>query len=531
MRALRTAIVVAGVAVGIVAEASSYLPGDAVSAAADFAVGMAFVIAAALVARRCTSVPWLFAATGFSWFAGGLDGGLVFLHRGPLVHLLLSYPRGRLESRLARALVVLAYVDGAIYAIGRSHVITLVLLVAVVVASLLRRARAYGSERQARAAALGALLALAVVLGAAELVRMSGADAPSSTFLWAYEAMLVAVAAGLTADLRSGRWSQAAVTGLIADVGDLEREATLEARLARSVGDPSLALGFWEEAVGEYVDEAGHPIDSNARSAGRRALMIRDDAGEPAAAILHDPAVLDDPVLANAVVAAVRIAVANVRLQAQVLVKVEEVRASRRRLVEAADAERRRLEAELRRISEPQLRLVEDLLAGAGTGYDHARRELLEIEAELRELARGIHPRALTELGLGAALVGLAARFPFPVHVDAPEQQLPPAVAAAAYFVASEGVANAAKHSGAGTVWITAAQLDSRLLVEVADDGHGGADIEAGSGLRGLADRVEALGGHLLVGAALEGGTRLRAAIPLNGDVGSSEPLAARVSA
>lgn len=531
MRALQTAIVVAGVVVGVVAEASSYLPGDAASAAGDFAVGMAFVIAAALVVRRCTSVAWLFAATGFTWFAGGLAAALVFLHRGPLVHLLLSYPRGRLESRSRHALVVLAYIDGAIYAIGRSDVITLVLLVAVVVGALVRHARAYGSERQARAAALGAVLALAAVLGAGELARMAGADSASSTFLWTYEAMLVAVAVGLTADLRSGRWSQAAVTGLVTDIGDLEREATLEARLARSVGDPSLALGFWEETAGEYVDEAGHPIDSGTRSDGRRVLLIRDDAGEPAAAILHDPAVLDDPVLANAVVAAVRTAVANVRLQAQVLVKVEEVRASRRRLVEAADAERRRLEAELRRVSEPQLRLVEDLLAGAGTEYSEARRELLEIEAELRELARGIHPRALTELGLGAALVGLAARFPFPVHVDAPEEQLPPAVAAAAYFVASEGVANAAKHSGAGTVWITASQLDSRLVVEVADDGHGGADIEAGSGLRGLADRVEALGGHLLVGEAEEGGTRLRAVIPLNDDVGSPEPLAAGASA
>jgi signal transduction histidine kinase len=130
---------------------------------------------------------------------------------------------------------------------------------------------------------------------------------------------------------------------------------------------------------------------------------------------------------------------------------------------------------------------------------------------------------------LRAALGELAGRFPFPVHVDAPEQPLPPAVAAGAYFVASEGVTNAAKHAGAATVWITAAHLDGDLVVEVADDGIGGADSEAGSGLRGLADRVEALGGGLLVSARPEGGTRLRAEIPLKDDHAglAPDPLAA----
>ncbi|MEA2421146.1 MAG: hypothetical protein QOF55_245 [Thermoleophilaceae bacterium] len=529
MRRLRPAIVVAGLALGIAAEASSYLPGDTGLAAGDFVVGMTFVVGAALVLGRSRAMAGLFAATAFTWFAGGLAGALVFLHRGPLVHLLLSYPRGRLESRLDRAVVAGAYVDGAVYALGRSHVLTLALLGATLVAALLRHARAYGPERRARAAALAALLAIAAVLGAAEVVRLSGADSPSGTFLWAYEIVLVLAAAGLTADLLSARWTQAAVTGLVAELGDLEREATLEARLARSVGDPSLVLGFWDAGSGRYVDEAGLPIDPGARGAGRSTLLIRDDAGERAATILHDPAVLDDPVLADAVEAAVRIAVANVRLQAQVLVKVDEVRASRRRLVEAADAERRRLEEQLHRVSEPQLRLVDDLLAGAGAEYDEARRELQAIESELQELARGIHPRALTERGLRAALGELAGRFPFPVHVDAPEQPLPPAVAAGAYFVASEGVTNAAKHAGAATVWITAAHLDGDLVVEVADDGIGGADSEAGSGLRGLADRVEALGGGLLVSARPEGGTRLRAEIPLKDDHAglAPDPLAA----
>jgi signal transduction histidine kinase len=130
---------------------------------------------------------------------------------------------------------------------------------------------------------------------------------------------------------------------------------------------------------------------------------------------------------------------------------------------------------------------------------------------------------------LRAALGELAGRFPFPVHVEATEQPLPAAIAAGAYFVASEGVTNAAKHAGAETVWITAAHVDGNLVVEVADDGAGGADISAGSGLRGLADRVEALGGSLVLSARQDGGTRLRAEIPLKEDHAGSapEPLAA----
>src|SRR4051794_29313250 len=213
MRVVWIAIVVAGGAVGVAAEAASYLPGDVASAAGDFAVGMTFIVSAALVTRRSGAVAWLFAATGFTWFAGGFAGALVFLHRGPLVHLLLSYPRARLESWLTRAVVVLAYVDGAVYAIGRSHVITLVLLAAVLLAALFRYAGAYGPARRPRAAALATCVALAAVLGAAEVARISGAGAPSSAFLWAYEAVLVLGAAGLAADLRSGRWAQAAVTG------------------------------------------------------------------------------------------------------------------------------------------------------------------------------------------------------------------------------------------------------------------------------------------------------------------------------
>jgi len=523
---LAVALVAAGIALGVAAESTAYLPGSPAHAAGDFAVGFAFITAGALALRRSTATGALMAATGFAWYLGGLAGGLVFLHRGPLVHLLLGYPRGRLESRLERAVVAAAYADALVYPLGRSNVATLALLAAVLVAAGARHARAGGSERRARATALAATAAIVAVLGAAAITRLSGAEADRA-LLWTYEIVLTLVAVGLCADLLWGRWTQAAVTGLVVDLGDLGREATLRARLSRSVGDPSLQLGYWDPARSGYVDEAGETIDLRQPQSDRYVLLVSDEAGKPAAAIVHDPAVLDEPQLAEAVTAAVRIAVANVELQAQVLAKVEEVRASRRRLVEAADSERRRLERELREAAEPRLRAVAGLLDGAGPDVGDVRLELDALRDELGELARGIHPRALTEFGLPVALSELAARFPFRVEVTAGEAQLPPAVAAAAYFVCSEGLANAAKHAGASEVRIDVRRLDRSLVVEVADDGAGGADLASGSGLRGLADRVEALGGELVVGSAPGTGTRLRAEIPVDGKAFAGEPVEA----
>jgi hypothetical protein len=535
MRRVPIALVASAVAVGAVAEWSSWLPDDPGQAAGDFAVGLVFVAAGALTLGRSRATAILMAATGFAWFAGGLAGGLVFLHRGPLVHLLLSYPRGRLESRFELAVVAGAYVAALVQPLGRSNVVTLVLLAAVLLAAGLRYARAGGAERRAREAAFAATVAVACTLGAAAILRLADAAA-DGTMLWVYEAVLTLVAAGLCADLLWGRWTAAAVRGLVMDLGDLEQEATLRTRLARSVGDPSLELGFWDPARAAYVDEAGEPraqptggVSSSAlvaddvrerlaAVAGRSVLMVDDDQGKPAAAIVHDPAVLDEPGLADAVTAAARIAVANVELQARVRTKVDEVRASRRRLVEAADLERRRLEAELREATEPRLRAIADELRALGTEAGELTHELEGVRDELRELGRGLHPRALTESGLAEALTELGDRFPFSVEVAADGAELPPGVAAAAYFLCSEGLANAAKHAGASRVRLTAEREGAALVVEVEDDGAGGADLARGSGLRGLADRVEALGGEFKVESPEAGGTRLEARLPVRAE-------------
>ena len=205
---------------------------------------------------------------------------------------------------------------------------------------------------------------------------------------------------------------------------------------------------------------------------------------------------------------------------------LQEIRASRARLVEAQDAERRRLERNLHDGAQQRLvslslalRLAQAKLAGdpegAGDILAAAGDELALALAELRELARGIHPAMLTDRGLGAAVESLATRAPVPVELtELPEERLPPPVEAAAFYVISEALANVGKYAGASFVRVSVTRADGRAVVEVDDDGVGGADPARGSGLRGLVDRVEALDGKLEVVSPKGRGTHIRAEIP-----------------
>jgi signal transduction histidine kinase len=212
------------------------------------------------------------------------------------------------------------------------------------------------------------------------------------------------------------------------------------------------------------------------------------------------------------------------RLDAELVTRLQELRASRVRLVNAGDAERRRLERDLH--DGAQARLVSvNLLLGrlklmvegdekATAMLDQAQSELRTGLAELRELARGIHPAVLTDHGLEPAVTALAARSQIPVAVDAEATDVPQAVEIAAYFVVSEALTNVAKYAKASAVTVTIRQADGVLRVEVADDGVGGADPSRGSGLSGLADRVAALDGTIVVDSPPGEGTRVRVEIP-----------------
>jgi signal transduction histidine kinase len=250
---------------------------------------------------------------------------------------------------------------------------------------------------------------------------------------------------------------------------------------------------------------------------------------ERVAVLAYDPGAIDDRGLAAAVATAARLAVVNARLRAQVSVQVEDLRASRRRLLQAADEQRARLEQRLHDGAERRLEEVARMLgrardeartAGDPTGaglLDAAEQELARARTDVRALARGLHPRTLTEHGLRAAVAELAGSSPVAVDVAIPAGRLPEPVEATAYFVCAEALANVVKYARASRVTCAATPSDGVLRLIVNDDGVGGADVMAGTGLRGLADRLSALGGALRVVSPRHGGTIVTAEIPVRG--------------
>jgi signal transduction histidine kinase len=241
---------------------------------------------------------------------------------------------------------------------------------------------------------------------------------------------------------------------------------------------------------------------------------------------VHEAAADEDRELVRAVGAAAALALENERLDAELRANVKELRASRARIVESADAARRKLERDLHDGAQQQLvalalhlriarSRVERDPAAAGELLDGAAAELDTAIRELRELARGIHPAVLSDHGLPSALESLAARLPLPVEIEAQiGERLPPPVEAAAYFVVAEAMTNVARYSGADSARISVVRQDGSVVVRVSDDGAGGADPANGSGLRGLADRVAALDGRLRVDSPPGVGTTVEATIP-----------------
>jgi signal transduction histidine kinase len=273
------------------------------------------------------------------------------------------------------------------------------------------------------------------------------------------------------------------------------------------------------------VDGTGQPVELPDRP--ERAVTLLDHHGRPLAALVHDPSLLDEPKLVQTVGAAARLALENAQLQAETRAQLEQVKESRVRIVSAADEERRRIERDLHDGAQQrlaalalQLRTAQRRLDSRGADpaldalLDSAVAELQAANEELRELVRGVYPAILTEDGLAAAVESLALRNPFPIDLDLIDSRFPAQVEATAYFVTCEGLANIAKHAQASKASVSIARRDGLLAVEIADDGVGGAQPLEGSGLSGLADRVEALGGRLRVRSPQGRGTRVLAEIP-----------------
>jgi signal transduction histidine kinase len=538
MRLFRFALWPAGAALGILSEQAYFGWGDARHWIPDLVTGWS-LIACGLIgwSRQSESRSGaLMAATGFAWFAGNfatadlspldwLAAHALYLYRGPLFHLVLSYPRGRLAGRIERAAVAVGYLAAIVTPAWRSGTTTIVLaslLLGVAGRSYLRAA---GRARRERLAALQATAFLGAVLAADALVRfaVSTPEAKDATLL-ANEAALVVLAVSLLAGLLRWPWERAEVTDFVVELGEA-RSGTLRDALARALGDPTLELGYWLPESGAYVDAAGRPLELPAAGSDRSVTRVERD-GQAVAVLVHDASVLDDPGLVEAVATAARLAASNAHLQAEVRAQVSELQESRRRLVRAGDEERRRLEQRLREGAERRLVALEQVLERVSGNtsrsrtaeIERARGQLARTLVDLHDLAGGLHPRALAEKGLAAALASLAQRSPVPVELAVLAGRLSAEVEAAAYFVCSEALANAAKYASASRVFVKVTADDRRALVEIVDDGVGGADPAQGSGLRGLADRVEALGGQLRLESPPGVGTRLSAEIPLRGE-------------
>jgi signal transduction histidine kinase len=295
--------------------------------------------------------------------------------------------------------------------------------------------------------------------------------------------------------------------------------------LAESLGDHSVAIAYWLPDRAMFVDERGHQVDLPDPASGRAWTAVERD-GRPVAAIVHDAALDTSSELVQAAASASSLAIDNERLKADLRARLEELRRSRLRIVEATDAARRRIERDLHDGAQQQLvalalelRLLKAKVGDdpeVGRLVDGLSDHLSSALADLRELARGIHPSILTDRGLGPAIASLAERAPVIVTSDvAVDERLPPPVEAAAYFLVAEALTNVAKYAQASEVTIDVRRVNGAVLVDVADDGVGGADVAAGSGLRGLFDRVAAVDGELIIDSPPGAGTRLRARIPM----------------
>jgi signal transduction histidine kinase len=495
----------------------------------------------------------IMAAAGFAWLASGLsasDNDVLYtigelldgLFPAIIGHLLVAFPTGRLQTRAERLVAFGAYfavtvlqvpsllfeepgeprnlliVDGnqplsdALDAVQFAVAVVLIVATWIIIA---RRERARPRDRAWRP-----VLWTGGLAGAGFLLAkgFDAAGSPSDALDLLSQALVATVPFGFLAGLLRSRLAQGqAVTELIERVGQAPDEGALRAALADALGDPSVALAYWLPESGRYVDALGRPVTES--GAGWTEV---DVGGRRVAAIAHDPALDDEPQLVRAAGAAAALALENQRLEAELRARIEELRTSRARLVEAGDTARRRLERDLHDGAQSRLvavmlklRLAQMKVEGppeAAELLDEAGADLQASLEELRELARGIHPAILTDRGLEAAVRALAERSPVPVTLSVDD--VPRAVEAAIYFVVAEGLTNVAKYARATSAAVTVRRAASVVAVEIADDGVGGADMAAGSGLSGLSDRVGALDGRVWVESPPGEGTSLRAEIP-----------------
>jgi signal transduction histidine kinase len=488
-----------------------------------------------------------------TYWAPAATLGIVLIDSATIVftYLLLAFPTGRLRSR--RDWLILGPV---VFALGPLELLWLsffdledglnvlavwpdvgtadaidwvqrVLLtgadIALVIVLVLRWLRASPPSRRVLAPVL--VGAVAISVGTFTLLWDKIAETRSEWITWLTAVTFLALPAALLANLLRARLARSSVGTLLVDLRADGDPGHLRDALARALGDPSLEIAYWLEEYDTYVDIDGNAVELPAESETLAITLLERGDHTRVAALLHDPSLHQEGELLHEVAAAAAIAMENARLQAELRARLDELRGSRLRVIEATDSERRRLERDLHDGAQRRLvtlsmslgmlemRLEDDPEARALVA--EAKAEAVGSLQELRDLAHGIHPAVLSSHGLEVALESLAAGAPVPVGVDVVlGERLPPTAETAAYYLICEALTNTAKHAHASSANVAVRRVNGHVLVEVSDDGVGGADTAHGSGLRGLADRVEALDGSLRVFSPRGAGTRLEADIP-----------------
>jgi signal transduction histidine kinase len=466
------------------------------------------------------------------------------------LHVFLAYPTGRLAGRAERVVVVVGYVAAlglqlvilmlggfnedhllgvltrpdAAEVVQNLQLLVLSALSLVGVGLLWRRWRSLPLWQRRRPTQIVIdCFSLSLVMLAALLI--AGAFQLPGFEILRLATFAVAGIAPLAflAGLLDARLAKAGVGELLVQ---LRANPTPDLRelLAQALRDPTLSLIYWLPQYGSWADQDGNPAALPKPDSGRRVTLVKQN-GEQVAALVYDAGLGEEPELVEAVSAAAGIALENGRLEAELKARLQELQGSRTRVVEAQQNERRRLERNLH--DGAQQRLVALALelgllaeransdAATQTRLKNARSEVAQSLTELRDIARGLHPAVVSGHGLAVALESLAAASPLDVHLKTDGlPRLAEPVEVAAYYVVSEALTNAARHAQASSVTVEVEVSDDTLIVEIVDDGIGGADSERGTGLRGLADRIEALNGRLRIWSASGHGTRVRAELP-----------------
>jgi signal transduction histidine kinase len=465
------------------------------------------------------------------------------------LHLFLAFPSGRLDHRLERVIVVAGYIAAVGFQLIRllldgfgpenriaiveqpgiagvvrgAQVVSVSVVALTALVALIAGKRGAGRPLRRSRRLLVDFFALTLVMLAIGVVLTSlGSPGTATVRLVTFALLGLAPLAFLLGLLRA-RLARSAVGELLVELREDPAPEDLRDALARALGDPSISLAYWLPDYGIHVDAAGRPVAS--ATEGARATTVIEHEGRPVALLEHDAALDEEPELLEGATAAAGIALENARLQAELRARLDELRGSRARVIEAGQRERKRLERNLHDGAQQRLialsldlsvlgrRLDGD--ADAQARLERARNEIASSLEELRDVARGLHPAVVSGHGLGVALESLVAAAPVPVRlsVELPGR-LSEQLEVAAYYLVSESLANIAKHAQATSASVDISRADGKVVVEIVDDGIGGADTEEGSGLRGLADRVESFDGRLRIWSPAGGGTRVRAEIP-----------------